>query len=102
MVNPLKMKKIFVLLASACLLLLTSCKEDRNFYYTPSIDLNVQGGTSGQSNAAIQVSGSNYTPYSGGAYWGEDGKASNSHYTPYSERRSNADYNYYRGSESND
>ena len=72
----------------------TSCRENKNYYYTPTLDLNVQGGTSGQSNSAIGTSSSSeYEVYKGGAYWGEEGPEK--HYTPYNEREH--DYNYYRG-----
>lgn len=93
------MKKTFLLLPlSLGMMLLTSCMEKKDYHFTPTIDLNVTGGTSGQANAPISTSsGSDYTPYQGGAYWGDEGKAANTHYTPYSEREHN--YNHYRGEE---
>lgn len=91
------MKKLTLLaIASACAL--TSCREQKNYYYTPTIGVEVQGGdASGVGNAPLQISDTKYEIYRGNPYMGDEGVSSSRHYTPYSERDHN--YNYYRGSE---
>lgn len=92
------MKRTFCALSLVlAVLLFTSCREKQDYYYTPTIDLNVQGGSYSQQAEAPLSTGSSdeYKPYDGGAYWGDEGKSANTHYTPYSEREHN--YNYYRG-----
>lgn len=94
--NAKCMNRFVILISlSFCLLLLVSCKDQRDYYYTPTIDVEVNGGTSGEVSAPLNVSGSTYTPYQGSAYWGEEGRAANSHYTPYDSEDRNL--NYYRG-----
>ncbi len=73
----------------------TSCKEQKNYFYTPTIGVEAQGGSSGGSNAPLQISDTKYEIYKGNPYMGDGG--STRHYVPYSEREHN--YNHYRGSE---
>lgn len=94
----MKTRQLLAACAIAMLpLLLASCGEKKNYYFTPTVDLNVSGGTSGAPASAIGSSStSNYETYKGGAYWGDEGRSANSHYTPYGTKK-DVDYNYYRG-----
>lgn len=78
--------------------ILASCGEKKNYYYTPTVEVNVSGGTSGAPASAIGSSTNDYEPYKGGAYWGDEGRAANTHYTPYGTKK-DVDYNYYRGND---
>ena len=79
------------------LLLLTSCQEKQNIFYVPTIGVEGRGDNAQYGDAPIQVSGSEYQIYSGSPYMGDEGRAVNSHYTPYNQREHN--YNHYRGEE---
>lgn len=95
----MKMKRFsYLAILALSVLSFCACTERKDYYFTPTIDLNVSGGTSGQVSAPINTSGSTYTPYQGGAYWGDEGRAANTHYTPYGQKEER-NYNYYRGSE---
>ena len=79
-------------------LLLASCGEKKEYFVIPSLEVEVQGGTSGGVNDPISTSGGRrYQNHGGGVYWGEGGSQVNTHYTPYSERSRRKDY--YRGGE---
>ncbi len=86
-----------LVLFAFCLLGWTSCKDGKQYYYTPTLDVQVQGGTRGEISAPLNTSDDEYTPYQGSPYWGEGGKSANSHYTRYDSEDRNL--NYYRGQE---
>lgn len=90
------MKKV-LLFAVVATCIFTSCREEKNYFYTPTIGVEGRGGSEGPGDAPLQISSDEYKVYSGNPYMGDEGNAANRHYTPYSEREHN--YNYYRGSE---
>lgn len=89
------MKKIFFV-AGLALSLFASCKEEKTYFFIPTIGVEGRGGSGSGGDAPLQVSDTEYEIYSGSSYWGEEGKPSHyTPYTPYSEREHN--YDYYRG-----
>lgn len=90
------MKKSLLLLG-VVVCFFTSCTEKNGNLIVPTIGVEGRGGSDGYGDAPLQISDGGYQIYQGSPYMGEDGRAVNTHYTPYNEREHN--YNYYRGSE---